>query len=488
MKRLLACLLVLALAFASACGSSPSPTAAPTPAPTAAPAPAAAEPAPAPEPAPAQAPEPVPAPDPSVAANTPPEEKRIINLGTWYEIFYTSNHQDIYEDEAMSNEMTAQMELDNVREIEQRYNIEFYDVNMTWEGVIESINTSIMSGSPDADIYMVDLQFGVPAVLNGYAQNLRDFLPEDHDIFTTQQVMKYMNLMGAEEDYLFAPYANSGVSGYPLGFNLDMIEAANLEDPRDVYERGEWTWDVWRTYLQELTQDTNGDGVTDVYGWGGYWTNMLERLLWTNNTHIAAGPTEGLSSPATIEVMEFFNTIYNVDKTGTPWNDADWESNLQPFVDGKMAFFLTADWIIQGMAESGAALNYELGVVPWPYGPRGDLDSSKTSQTSGTYYFIPVGVKDPETVFNVFYDYTNWYKGDVELRDDDEWSRNQYLTERNYEMAQESVSIPGFDMWTMLGLTDFSMIAIMRGEKTPAQYAEEQKLIIQDRLDVYFGG
>jgi hypothetical protein len=187
-------------------------------------------------------------------------------------------------------------------------------------------------------------------------------------------------------------------------------------------------------------------------------------------------------------VLEFINTLYNVDKTATPWNDTDWESNLRPFVDGKMAFFLTTDWIIQGMAESGALLNYELGVVPWPFGPRGDMESSKTEQTAGTYYFIPRGVQNPELVFNVFFDYQNWHKGDLTLRDDDEWSRNQMLTDQNYEYGVEAVSVPGFDLWGLLGLSEFSMIPIMRGEKTPAQYAEENKQIIQDRLDVYFGG
>ncbi|MDR1687012.1 MAG: ABC transporter substrate-binding protein [Clostridiales bacterium] len=480
-KRIISLLIVLTLAFVVSCGD-PGQTPPASENPPAATGDAAAE-----TPAPS-AETPAPADDTTAAAPAPSSEKRLITMGSWYEEYYTSDHQDIYADAAMSNEYTSQLMVDNMRDIEQKFNVEFRVVNLTWEGVIESINTSIMAGAPDCDLYLVDLQFGVPAVLNGYAQNLRDFLPADHDIFTDQVVMKYLNLMGDSKDYLFTPNFNSGVTGYPLGFNLDMIQEANLEDPRDVYERGEWTWDVWRSYLQQLTKDTNGDGVTDVYGWGGYWTNMLERLLFTNNTHIAADKVEGLSSPGTIEVMEFFNTIYNVDKSATPWNPDDWESNLRPFVDGKMAFFITADWIIQDMAESGNLLNYELGVVPWPYGPRGNIDSSRTSQTSGAYHIIPVGVEDPKLVYDVYHEYENWHKGDLELRDDDEWSRNQYLTERNYEMAKESVSRPGFDMWGMLGLTEFGMIPIMNGEKTPAQYAEEQKLIVQDRLDAYFGG
>ena len=49
-------------------------------------------------------------------------------------------------------------------------------------------------------------------------------------------------------------------STMPLGFNLQMIEDANLEDPRDLVERGEWTWEKFREYCKVLTKDTDGDG------------------------------------------------------------------------------------------------------------------------------------------------------------------------------------------------------------------------------------
>jgi ABC-type glycerol-3-phosphate transport system substrate-binding protein len=347
-----------------------------------------------------------------------------------------------------------------------------------------------MAGSPDCDIYYTDLQFGIPAVLNNYAQALEDFLPADSDVLNDQVIMKHLNVLDAPKNYLFAA-EEKNAQGYPLGFNMDMIQENNLEDPRDLYDKGEWTWDKWREYLQVLTKDTNGDGVTDVYGYGGYWTNMLANMLLANNAHIAGDLTEGLSDPKTIETMEFFQTIYVTDKTARPWIDTDWETNLQPaFVDGLMAFFVTKDWIIQKFAgENGVDLTFELGVVPWPYGPSGKKEDSQKYLAEGNWCIIPVGVKDPALVYSVYYDYINWFKGDVEFRDEGgifTWQEDMYMTERNLEMALENGKISAFDIWESLG-ADLSMVEIMNGTYTPAQYAEENRQVVQDQLNAYFG-
>lgn len=48
-----------------------------------------------------------------------------------------------------------------------------------------------------------------------------------------------------------------------IGYNMEMIENAGLEDPYDLWKRGEWTWDVFLDYAQKLT---TGEGTDKVYG------------------------------------------------------------------------------------------------------------------------------------------------------------------------------------------------------------------------------
>ena len=89
-------------------------------------------------------------------------EKRTITVGTWYDHYYTSDHKEITDNPNVTDEETAKMQLDNIRAIEEKYNIELKFVNLTWDGTVESINTSIMAGVPECDIYEVDLQEHLP--------------------------------------------------------------------------------------------------------------------------------------------------------------------------------------------------------------------------------------------------------------------------------------------------------------------------------------
>jgi hypothetical protein len=409
--------------------------------------------------------------------------KRIITIGTWFDRYYVSKHTDITDDPGLSFPETAQMRLDRMREIEEKYDIVLDYVNLTFEGVQESIKTSIPEGSPDVDIYEVDLQFGIPAALNGYAVSLEEMGLAGTDVFEAQTAMKYLSLMGQQDTYLFAPASNGGTNAYVLAFNMDLIKAADLENPQDLYDRGEWTWDKWREYLTALTQDTDEDGEPDVYGYSGYWTHMLTNLLFSNGTGIAAGVEQTLLSPATLEVFDYINTIYNTDKTARPWDGSNWEINNKLYAEGLSGFWIGADWIFN--EQGNTELPFEVGVVPWPCGPHGSFEGNKHSQPQSNWYFITKGVEDPRFVYDVLFDWINWYDGDLSVGEDTEWSRNMYMTERNYDYAAMMASKPGFDLWESLDV-GFTLVPMINGEVLPHKLAEDYVQPYQDALDGFF--
>lgn len=415
------------------------------------------------------------------AGDTP----RTIRIGTWYDHYYDSTHTSIYDNPEVSNAETSQMQLDNVRRIEEKYNVRIEFVNLTWEGIMESINTSIMAGSPECDIYEADLQFGVPAALNGYAMPLEDFVPADDDIFTDQTVFRYLDIAGIDETYMFQGAALD-LSAYPLGFNMDMLDEAGLENPQDLYDSGEWTWDKFAEYLRVLTKDTDGDGNIDQYGYTGWWTTMLNYLLMSNGAHIAAGSQEQISSPATIEVLDFMYQIYQVDKTARPWNGDDWAVN-NDFYDGTVGFWCSAAWVQQGHLSSD--VGFEIGVVPWPIGPSGDVNTNSQIAVAGNWYMIPTGAERPELLYQVIKEYSNWYDGDLEYRDETEWFEDMMETERNFEyLKMMGQTTPWFDLWDKVGSVNagYAMVTSKAEEVlTAAQAAEQQKQIVQDFLDLY---
>ncbi len=414
-------------------------------------------------------------------------ETRTIRIGTWYDHYYDSTHTDIHDDPSVSDEELAQMHFDVVKEVEEKYNVRIEFVNLTWDGIQESINTSILAGQPDCDIYEGDLGFLIPAALNGFATNLEDVLPADNGLFTDQTVFSQVDIGKDDGVYLFQ--SNSGemllANTYMLAYNKQMLDEVGLEDPNALYERGEWTWEKWREYLLALTRDTDGDGVIDVYGYGSRWDFLVYNLTMSNGTTIASSETENLSSPEVGEVLDFIYNMYNVDRVANPWNADDFDYNQNAYLDGRVAFWIDAAWI--SSANNDAGLEFDVVWCPWPIGPSGDESTNKFKNvSSGNAWMIPVGVEDPELVYNVFYDWQNWYHDDVDLRDNDlTWWEDCAITEENYAVMEYMGERGAFDLWNALGL-EWDWSQLLNGEMTAAQFQETYKQSVQDALDSFF--
>ena len=432
----------------------------------------------------------------------PSGEKRVITIGVWWDFYYDSTHEDVLDDPSYVGSAADEGRWNIVKLIEDTYNVEIQYVNLTYTGVVESINTSILAGTPDCDIYLCEPNFGVPAALNGLAVDLKTVLGEDADVLSDQNVLTYMDLGDGKACLMKQVKGEETVgSTYPLAFNKQLLEDANLEDPRDLYARGEWTWDKFVEYCQVLTQDTDGDGVIDQYGFTGFKEDVFAQLVMSNGGSIASGETEGLSSPAVVEALQFYSDLYNVYKVCEPYT---WEDNgdvmRYTYRNGNVAFWPCAAWINAANNDydwdgsTGVTLDFDTVYVQWPVGPSGSKETNKAKLVGGSYWFIPVGTEDPELVYNVFEMLTNWYQGDVELRDDIEtmwwWYASTAKVEdiqySNYDVMFDIGCRESFDLYQALGV-GYDLEALMKGEITGAQFAETYKQQFQDAIDSFFG-
>ncbi|MCR5829263.1 MAG: extracellular solute-binding protein [Lachnospiraceae bacterium] len=412
---------------------------------------------------------------------------RTIRIGTWYDIYYDSTHTDIHDDPSVSDEELAQMNFDALKKVEEKYNVRLEYVNLTYAGVQESINTSVLAGKPDCDIYLTEPSFGIPAVANGYATNLAEVLPANEDILTDQNYLTTININGIDGTYFMLPVGGESVptASYVLSFNKKMLDDAGLENPNALYERGEWTWDKWREYLLKLTKDTDGDGVTDVYGFGSRFDWLFEYLNMSNGTAVASGKTENLSSKEVGETLEFIYNMYNVDHVANPWNEEDFDYNMSAYVNGEVACWFNAAWIVDTNKD------YDKGLeeiwVPMPIGPSGNKETNaRKNSASGAAYIIPTGVEDPYLVYSVFRDYKDYYGDDFEQRDFvNDWWHDNALTEDNYNVMYYCGEKTGVDLWNALGV-EYQFPLLLKGEQTAAQFQETNKQLVQTALNNVF--
>lgn len=420
---------------------------------------------------------------------TEEKETRVIKIGTWYDMYYDSTHTNIHDNPNVSDEEIAQAQLDAVRAVEKKYGVKVEYVNLTYDGIKESINTSILAGTPDCDIYQVELTFGIPAALKGYAMNLEDIVGSDSDIMTDQKVFKPIELGAKKGIYLFR---NNSLdltldNTYMLAFNKQMLDDVGLENPNELYKKGEWTWEKWREYLLKLTRDTDGDGIVDIYGYSGPFETLIDNLLMSNGTGLAMTEKENLSSPEAAEVLNYIYNMYNVDKVASPWNYNDYESNRTMHVDAKVGCWIDCPWMSH--SNDNASFEFETIWCPWPIGPSGNQETNVTKRGSeGKGWMIPTSVKDPELVYNVLYDLQNWFNGDTDFRDGDTtWWEDGCVTEANFEVLKEVAAKEGFDLWRSLSIDwDYNWIQLLNGELTAAQFQESFKYVLQDALDSYY--
>ncbi|HWT76676.1 MAG TPA: extracellular solute-binding protein [Mobilitalea sp.] len=414
---------------------------------------------------------------------------RTITVGIWWDYFYTSDHTAITDNPNVANTETAQMQLDNVRRIEQKYKCKIVFKNLGWSGVISSINTSIAAGTPECDIYLTDLQFGIPAVFNGLAQELSSVALANSDLFGDNQIVKPLKTDALNGTYLFTeqgPVQNAIFMGY----NATMIQDLGLEDPQELYKNGQWTWDKFAEMAKAGTRDTDGDGTTDVYGYGGVWTDLTNGLVMNNGGSIAGTKTEGLSSKPVMEALDFMNRLYNVDKSARPWNETDWNDNLLAWSSGKVMFWTGQSWLLKQEADAatknGAELPFEYHVVPYPQGPSGDGTTYTPYQ--GNWYMIPVGVQEPGKVLQIFEEFLGWHKGDPQYRDDLTWFESCFTSQEDVDMALSIGQNLKFDPWGYLspyydlGSSIFFPIAVTK-DATVAQAVESAKPMLQNALD-----
>ncbi len=430
------------------------------------------------------------------------EEPRTITIGVWWDIYYDSNSENEESDPAYSGSVSDIMRFENVAEVEEKYNVRFEYVNMTYEGVKESINTSILAGTPDCDVYLCELQFGVPAAINGLATDLKTVLPEDADVLSTQNILSYLDLGDGKACLMKQVMAQNAVEAtWPLAFNMSLLEDNNLEDPRELYARGEWTWDKFVEYLQVLTQDTDGDGVIDQYGLDGFSKDVVGQLMMSNGASIAAGTTETLSSAATGEALQFYSDLYNVYNVCAPYTfENPWDVQRFTYRNGNIGFWPGAAWVASTNADYdwdgsvGSTLEFETAYVQWPVGPSGNAETNKGKLTAGSFWFIPNGVEDPEFVYNVFEEITNWYNDDISIRDDEEtmwwWyavtAGDEEIQRQNFDMMFDIGSREQFDLWDGLNV-EMNLDALIKGEMTAAQIQETYRQEYQAALDAYFG-
>jgi multiple sugar transport system substrate-binding protein len=134
------------------------------------------------------------------------------------------------------------------------------------------------------------------------------------------------------------------VSTFALYMNLDLIEAAGVDDPRELAAAGEWDWDAFEATSKAITD--LGDG-NKGFGAGGWWAN------WGYFVHSAGGgffnedrTACALDTDESIAGLEYLKGLYD-SGYGVPFGE-----DAEPgFKAGQVGMFINGRWATPGARE-----------------------------------------------------------------------------------------------------------------------------------------
>ena len=151
------------------------------------------------------------------------------------------------------------------------------------------------------------------------------------------------------------------VSTFGLYLNLDLLEEAGADDPRELAAAGNWTWDTFAEVTAKVAAlggDKFGYGASNWWGPYGVWVNAAGGSFFTEDRKACA-----LNTDAAKTGVSFMQTLYSNANWAVPYGD-DTEA---AFRAGNLAMFQNGRWATPGVRT--VEFNYD--VVDLPNGPAG---------------------------------------------------------------------------------------------------------------------
>lgn len=268
------------------------------------------------------------------------------------------------------------------------YGAQLSIVTQSADAIFTSLATAVMSGeSPD----LVAGHGGFPDVM---IQEI--VVPVSGLVDYTLESMTH--LQGAYNTYVFddrnwmLPVDDIHTSA--VFYNKSIMRNNDMETPRELFEKDEWTWDKLREYADELTLDETGDGTPDRWGLGMVNWHRGRFVLTTGENLIKIDGDEissNLSSPNLERGYNFlFDLVFN-DQSTSPNSDMYFvHTGLD---NGEIAMIMTADFLAlrPGFLRNLKAQD-NLGFVPYPRDPQADI---YTTAGYANGFYLPSGHRNP---------------------------------------------------------------------------------------------
>ena len=328
-------------------------------------------------------------------------------------------------------------------EIQKTYNFKITQMAISdWGSAPQDFVDYVTTGGDDQNYVFIlrDDPTLTSAMANGLCYDLStlDCLDFTEEKFTSNLLHKQYSKAGK----IYAMYAGASEPRTGVYFNKRLLEEAGI-NPEELYDKqadGTWTWDAFLEYLEKVQQDTNNDGVIDVYGANANNSSLTNIAVFSNGGEYVGQDASGkyiyrLEDAQTMEGLNYaqqiFDTYWQVEPEG-----ANWDYYKEGFLNGEYAFMIEDAYAGQ---KNGflADMEDDFGFVMFPKGPQ---MKDYTNCWSNNPAVIPA-CYDAERAWKIAFAW-NLYTNDTPgYENSDSWKAGYYEGFRDTRAVDETLAM-----------------------------------------------
>lgn len=219
--------------------------------------------------------------------------------------------------------------------------------------------TTQLSGGDAPDIGWL-VEADIPALAEaGVLSDVGGALRDDEDYNFDDILPNTLSQLERDQGLFGYPFANTT---QPIIFNVDLFAAAGVDNPIELLERGEWTWENLARISRELVASGEAAHGFNIPQFQYQQYQLLTPFLKAFGAEAWPGGTEcGYASPESLEALEFLRTmIFADDSFPAPGESAN-------FATGDTGMILGPPSGLNELTDAGFAFD----LVPQPEGVNG---------------------------------------------------------------------------------------------------------------------
>lgn len=154
-------------------------------------------------------------------------------------------------------------------------------------------------------------------------------------------------------------------------YNRDLFETSGVPLPTS-----DWTWDEFLAAAEALTQDLDGDGRTDQWGFLTFYNSQETRFgswVWNAGGEFisADGRQATVNTPEVTRGISFLTDLIHTHRVA-PEVEGDAAQDINLFLTGRLAMITEGSWRLRYFRQIE---NFEWDVAPMPRGPARQITS-----------------------------------------------------------------------------------------------------------------